>query len=582
MPPDMPMGMPPMTRGPMPMPGMPPPGASADGGMGPQGPNLPAAPPMPPMPAPKLHDVTIVRRRDYGCARIAPVPPEEFGISKRQRSISMRDCDYCFHEVTRTESELIEMGFDEDQVKELPDGDTDDTEEAVTRDTVSETMDEGPATLNKANRRIKVTEHYCKLSYEDDEPARLYRITTAGESDEVLKRDGKKDVIPIDFVPFAAITPVIMTHRFFGRSVADLVMDIQRIKTALLRQMLDNVYLANNQRTEVAETHASKNTIEDLLSNRPGGIVRTKQPGGLIPIPNQEIGSFTFPMIEYMDATREWRTGVTRQGQGIEADALQNQTAAAVNKVYSAAQARMRLIARIFAETGIKDLFWVLHGTIRKNAKKSETVRLRNKWVPVDPRQWQTRDDMTANVGLGQGSREQQLAFMMALIGVQKEALMQPGLKLTDPQHVYNALKKITELGGEKNPEKYWTDPAERAQEPTPPDPKQAQAEAEIKLEQEKAKATLQLEQGKSQAQLQLDQARSQQEAQQAQMRNAADIQLAREKMQAEMQLKREQIGAELEMKRQQLQMEMTIKRELGLRGLQSEASQVNVGGEPG
>ena len=179
-------------------------------------------------------------------------------------------------------------------------------------------------------------------------------MTTGGEG-EMLKRDGELDVIEEDEIPFAAMTPVIVTHRFFGRSIADLVMDIQRIKTELLRALLDNAYLANNPRTEVPESHATETTLDDLLVSRPGGIVRTKLPGGLSVIAHPDVGGHVFPLLQYQDATREWRTGVSRQGQGVDPNVLQNQVATIANQMFNAAQAKMKMIARIFAETGIRD-----------------------------------------------------------------------------------------------------------------------------------------------------------------------------------------------------------------------------------
>ena len=168
------------------------------------------------------------------------------------------------------------------------------------------------------------------MSRQTAKPA-LYRVTTGGDDGELLERDGEPDVVQVDMIPFAAMTPVIITHRFFGRSIADLVMDIQRIKTALLRAVLDNAYLANNPRVEVAETHTSENTLDDLLVSRPGGIVRTKMPGGVAWQAVPTIGNHVFPLLEYADAAREWRTGVSRAGQGLDADALQNQSATAAN-----------------------------------------------------------------------------------------------------------------------------------------------------------------------------------------------------------------------------------------------------------
>jgi hypothetical protein len=264
---------------------------------------------------PKLHDVTIEIRRTRECTRVEGVTPEEFGISRRARSI--KDADYCFHDVFRTQSQLIAQGYDREQVRKLPSYTLAHTIEEQARDTVNEsTLRQGDDGLNDASRLIRITEHYVRMDYDGAGEAALYRCTTAGEEGALLLRDGEPDVVREDVIPFAAMTPVIVTHRFFGRSIADLVMDIQRIKTALLRALLDNAYLANNPRTEVPESHATETTLDDLLVSRPGGIVRTKMPGGLSVIEHPDIGGHVFPLLQYQDATREWRTGVSRQGRG--------------------------------------------------------------------------------------------------------------------------------------------------------------------------------------------------------------------------------------------------------------------------
>jgi hypothetical protein len=284
---------------------------------------------------PLLHDVECVRSRNAAQAKVEPVPPEEFGISRNARSL--RDCDYCFHKVLISEARLIAQGFDKTQVRALPTYTSITNAEELDRNTVDESQYTGDQ-MNQAARRIEVTEHYIRMDYAGDGKAGLYKVTTGGSQGDVLKKDGKLDIEPFDLMPFAAMTPVIVTHRFFGRSIADLVMDIQRIKTAL-RAMLDNAYLANNPRVEVAEQFAGPDTLDDLLVSRPGGIVRTKQPGGLTWQVVPSIAAQAFPVLEYMDAAREFRTGVTRQGQGIDADALQNQSATAVNQVFTAAGA---------------------------------------------------------------------------------------------------------------------------------------------------------------------------------------------------------------------------------------------------
>lgn len=558
-----------------------------------------APPPQPKM----LHDITVQTKRNYGYARCEPVPPEEFGITRRARSVHVGEADYCFHETRKTQAELIDQGYDSVQVDSLPAAGEEENEEEIARDTVEDSSNAASAALNKATRLIRVTEHYVKFDYEQNGKARLYKVVTGG-SNQVLRKEGKPDIEPMDWVPFAAATPVIMTHRFFGRSIADLVMDIMRIKTAILRSGLDNIYLANNQRIEIAETHSTDKTLDDLLTNRPGGIVRTKQPGGLLPIVNQDITAAIYPMLEYQDAQREWRTGVTRQGQGLDAKALADQSATAAAQLFNMAQARTRLVARIFAETGVRDLFLLLHATIRKHGREQqETIRLRNKWVNVDPRNWKTRNDMTVNVGISSGSKDQMMVFLTTLLGIQKEAVANPQMGLANPGNIYNTLKKIVHLTNQKSVEPFFTDPDEKDEQgqfvnraPPPPDPKQAEMEGKMQLEQAKLAA----QQQKDQAQFARDAEMSQQKQQQDVANAAADRQLAvikansdaevaRYRIDQETALKREQMAAELQLKREQLTAELQLKREMALASMMAgaastggSAGEVNIGGEPG
>ena len=362
------------------------------------------APPSPPPTAPVItHDVTIVTTRKHAQARALGVPPEEFGIERAARNI--RDCNYCFHEVvTKTESQLIAEGFDEDQIKSLGDYTGNSDIETLARDSVGENYGVGAGAVNSAARLVKVTEHYVRMDYEGDGRPCLYQVITGGDQGEVLRQDGRDCITPFDAIPFAATTPVPITHRFFGRSIADLVMPLQREKTALKRGALDNLYLHNNPRVEVAESNAGPNTLDDLLVSRPGGVVRTKTPGGLNWQEVPDITTSIYPMLQYLDAELETRTGLAKQTQGIDANALQNQSATAVAQVFSASQMRIKLIARLMAE-GVRDMFALLHGTIRKHGQQPQTIRLRNAWINVDPRNWKTRDDMTINVGLGAGGK---------------------------------------------------------------------------------------------------------------------------------------------------------------------------------
>jgi hypothetical protein len=396
------------------------------------------------------------------------------------------------------------------------------------------------------------------MDYEGNSKPALYRVVTGGEQGDILRRGGKDDVEPVDNAPFAAMTPVIMTHRFFGRSVADLVMDIQRIKTALVRGMLDNLYLHNNPRVEVSEQHKSDQTLDDLLVSRPGGIIRTKAPGGLNWQVVPDITTSIYPALEYLDATREWRTGVTRQGQGIDANALQNQTAEAVNKVFTAAQARIRLIARIFAETGIRDMFLLLHAEIRKHGDVVQTVNLRNKWVPIDPRQWKTRTDMTIDVGLGTGTKQQQLANTMMIAGLQKELLMAGKGHMVSDEKIYNTLKEITKLAGKPDTGTFFDNPEGKQPPPMPPDPKLIEIQMKAQLEEKSDQRKAQIETVQAQADMATQQTKTQadialadRKAQHEERLAVLQFELDRQRQQDEMAMKREAHQADMEMKRE-------------------------------
>jgi hypothetical protein len=310
-------------------------------------------------------------------------------------------------------------------------------------------------------------------------------------------------------------------------------------------------------------------------------VVRVKRAGSITPIPNQEIGSFVFPLIEYLDGTKESRTGVTKQGQGMDADALQNQSATAFNGTMAAVQARMKLIARILAETGIRDMFALLHGCIRKNDKKENTVRLRNKWVKVDPRNWKTRDDMTINVGLGTGSRAEQVAHLMHILDIQKEIMLSgPSQQLVKPKNVYNTLEKLIERIGLKTIEPYFSDPkaidpqtGQPRQPPPPqPDPEMVKAQGQMQMAQMQAQMDEKADQRKAQienVQAQADIATNQQKMQAEIAKQERDFQLKKELALMQAQLDQQRFEREEMRKDKEHQQRMALAQEQHAAGMQ-------------
>jgi hypothetical protein len=529
-----------------------------------------------PMPAPTTHDVTVVTTKKLAAAKVLGVPPEEFGIERSARDI--KTCNYCFHEVvTKTESELIDEGYDEDQIKSLGNYNGNTDIETIARDSVQEHM--GQAGVNSAARLVKITEHYVRLDYEGKGRACLYMVITGGDQGEILRKDGKEVIEPIDVIPFATTTPVPITHRFFGRSIADLVMDIQRIKTALLRAALDSKYLSAGADVEVAEAMAGTNTIDDLLSpKRPGRVIRTKTPGGLNYQVVPDTSESSFAAMGYMDTLMESRTGVSKQGQGLDANALQNQSATAVAQVFSASQMRMKLIARIMAE-GVRDIFALMHHTIRSHGQEAQTVRLRNTWTQVDPRNWKTRNDMTINVGLGSGGKAQQFAGMMALGNFQKELLAGGKANLVDDTNLWNTASELSKILGHKNADKFFNDPTAKDPQtgqplhpPVPPPPPEAVQVAQIKA---------QTDQQNMQVQAQLDEQADQRKAQIETTQAQADIATQDRKTNAEMiqsqeefKLKRELAILDFQLKQKLETEKMNMQREMHAQTMAQSAEQ--------
>jgi len=486
-----------------------------------------------------FHDVKVTKSKTFAQAKVLGVPPEEVGIEKVARSISIsrpEDCNYFFHRVLKSEAELLAQGFDEKQLKTLPTYQAITNTEEINRDTVFEHQNVGED-YNKAARRVEIVEHYIRMDYEGNGKPCLYRVITgggqgsSGGSGEILKRDGKDEIVEFDAIPFASVTPVPVTHRFFGRSIADLVMDIQRIKTALYRGHLDNIYLANNPRVEVAESMASDSTLDDLLVSRPGGIVRVKTPGGINWQQVPTIGDHIYPALEYFDNVRAQRTGVSKQAQAIDANALQNQSATAANLAYTIEQAKLRLIARIIAETGLKDLFLGLHGLIRKHGQQAQTVRLKNQWVNVDPRDWKKRDDMTIHVGLGTGGKAEQMSLINLIIGMQEKALVGGLTNLVNPGNLYNSAKALTRIAGHKDVDAFFTDPKGQPAPQPPPDPKIIEIQMKAQLEDKKAQVDQAHQQWKMQADAALEQQKFEHEKQLAILKAEMDAHVAKHSM---------------------------------------------------
>ena len=514
----------------------------------------------------QLYDMTLLRKVADGRVRIETFPPDELLVSRRAEDI--KNSPFVGHRTQKTVTDLLEMGFDPEVVERLPSHDEAEyNEERLAR---FQADDEWPVDADNPDasmRPIWVTECYIRVDYDGDGRAELRKITVAGSGNDLLDNEA------IDECPIVSLTPIPIPHKFFGLSVADQVMDLQKIKSTIQRQMLDNMYNVNNARVAVSE----EVEIDDWLTNRVGGVVRVKgKPGEhIMPLVTPPLGPHAFPLLEYIDQERESRTGVSRYNQGLDPDAL-NDTAKGISIIQSASLKRQTLIARVFAETGVKEMFAKILRLVIKHQQRPRMIRLRNQWVPMDPKAWNANMDVSIAVGLGHGNREQQMFMYNQILNFQREIIeLQEGVNgpLVTLENVHNALGKFVESGGVKSIEPFFNDPAnaEQVEQEPEPDPKMMEIQAKMQLEQMKfehdvrmteakmaeerdeAQADMELkrEQARLQAQLEAQKAQRLYELEilKAQMQNA----LEREKAGLQIEVSAAKLAADLEMKDREL-----------------------------
>ena len=465
------------------------------------------------------HEVTVRRRRKYGCIKVDNVPPEEFFANKRARSLD--DARFVAHRVEMTASDLIAMGYDRDLVESKAGATSDLETDAERNRRFADLAKNDPA--DDSQRTVLVTECYARVDYDGDGIAELRRIVCFGEDMEVAAND------PFDHIPFAVVSPILMPHKLVGRSLAELVMDLQLIKSTVLRQLLDNLYLSNNSRVVVVDGQVN---LDDLLTNRPGGIVRSAAPGMVSPLSVPQIGQQAFGMLDYLDAVREQRTGINRASMGLDADKLQSTTAIAVQAQMSASQGKLEMIARVFAETGMRALFKGLLHLATKYENRPKIIRLRGKFVPMDPRNWKTEYDVSVNVGLGTGQVQERMQALMMVLGKQEQLLQQLGLQnpVVSPNQYLNTLKQLVQLAGFKDSGQFFAP--------------QIDMQAMAQQQGEKPPSPADLEMAKVQAKVQADQAKA-----------ANDIKMAQAKLAAEIKLREAELAAEMALKERELYM---------------------------
>ena len=324
------------------------------------------------------------------------------------------------------------------------------------------------------------------------------RFFCVGAGREILEDE------PFDQLPFATLTPHLIPHRLVGRSVTDDTQDLQLIRSTVLRQIMDGAYQSTNPRVMAVEGQVN---ISDLMENRPGNIVRVRSPGMVQPLRIQPVWQSTFPLLEYLDNVRETRTGISKASMGLDPDALQSTTATAVAATVSAAQCKVEQIARVFAETGFRDLFKGILRLVTHYQDAPQIIRLTNNYVEMDPREWTSGFDLIVNVGLGTTQQDQKLALLAQIAGKQEQLLqtLGPANPVVGVNQYVGTLRKMVEAAGFKDAGQFFNDvPPEVAQQmgqqEQQPDPMAQAAMAAVEIDKAKAEADIQIKREKMEA----------------------------------------------------------------------------------
>ncbi len=528
-------------------------------------------------------DVKTKRVLMNGKCRIECIEPENFLMDKDARYIE--EARFVAHRDEKTRSDLIEMGFDKEIVNSLPAWRSSAfSEESLAR------QDLNILGLNRddAATLVELYECYIKVDTDGDGIAEMVRAyyAGAGGAGELLDWEVWEDDVPFSDIPCEPVP-----HRWDARSVADETMDIQRIKTVLNRQFLDNLYASNLPMLQ-AELDSVINP-EMLVNPKFGGVIWRKKgamaTSPVAPIAVPFVADKTLTALQHFDNVVEKRTGVSRATMALDPQTLQNQTATANQNQKDAAYSQIELIARNQAELGWTRVFRQLLKLIVKHQDRPRTIRLRDEWVDMDPRSWNADMDVTVNVGLGTGSRDRDMAMLEKVAMSQGMLTQQFVANGMLPQavdmlpRIVMTLTKQAESSGLKQADEFYPEFDEQTvqqlqqmamQRMQQPDPKVVEAEKKIELQAKEGQAKLMLENQKQQGDMQMKATQMEQE-----------LLLKREQLAQELLLKREQLAAELMLKRELSLMEMDAKERNGFykpKQPNVSTSKVNMGGVPG
>ena len=484
------------------------------------------------------HDIKVVKTSETGTIKMESVPPEQFFVDPGANSIE--DAHIIGQRMEVTIGELVEMGFEWDELEDL-----DNLDGASAQESFERVMyDDDRQDLDPSNRPVLLTEAYMKVDVEGTGMPQSYKFLMGGTNYKMLSYEAWDD---IPFINFCA-DPI--PHAFFGQSIADVLFAEQDSATVVLRGILDNTALVNNPRVQILDSQVN---VSDLLNNEIGGIVRVKQPGAVQPMTVPFVAAETLTALQYLDKNCERKTGVTSASNGLNPDTLKAGTsAAAAQAAVSANTASLELIARNLAEGGVTALFKRLLKLVIENMTDEQMMRVSGTdFVQFDATQWDPDMDVQVNVGLGTGNEQQKLMALQQAMMAQEKIVAQFGLAngIVGPKEIINTVADMLRLAGVQNADRYFQpvddQKAQQMQQMAQQQQQQGQQEPDptaglVEAEKIKAQATMQVKQAELQQKGQLESMKLQQKAQddmqQLQARfaeNALDRDLERDKLDA-------------------------------------------------
>jgi len=434
-----------------------------------------------------MHNLKVSHEKTTGELKIEGVPPEEFLVDRNAKSVS--DAYIVAHKTEMRVSDLVAMGYDFEQVSELSGLSSDSTytdTEQFERMGYEQEDEENISDVSM--KQVQVTEAYMKMDKEGTGVAIMYRILMAGGENEVLECE------PYGEVPFAVFEVDPEPHTFFGRSIADLIMNDQDSSTAMLRGMMDNVALTNSPRQGYVQGQVN---VDDLMNNEIGGLVRMKSPAALVDIATPFVAGQVLTAMQYLDMAIEGKTGVTKASMGLDPDALQNTSATAARLQAQQGSAQIEVMARNIAEGGMKRLFKLMLELLVENSCEDTMMRLNGQFQPIDPRVWNTGMDMTVNVGVGTGQEGERHAALTQALQMQMQIWTQygSGNGMVTMTGIRNTLGDMLALQGVRNVDRYFSpltaeieaELVQQQQQAAAENPELSEADALVQAEQYKA-----------------------------------------------------------------------------------------------